>query len=160
MLWVCCKTCVVINFTGTAGTYRLSFLSHWKLKDDTHLSVQCDGTGLTLSADPLWPGRVTLTAWLNLAADVLQSSKLPSVDGGKQHENLTNASRVSAAEIKNNFSLISSTSQLANVRVEWHVLHWWIEVIKIVFVKRLEGEKYAKVSMSKKYDNKVTQCWC
>lgn len=44
----------------------------------TYLSVQCDGTGLALGADPLWPRRVTLTARLDLTADVLQSCKLPS----------------------------------------------------------------------------------
>lgn len=48
-----------------------------------YLSVQCDGTGLTLSADPLRPGRMALAARLDFTADVLQSCKLPS-GGDKQ----------------------------------------------------------------------------
>ena len=44
----------------------------------THLSVQRDGAGLALRTDALRPGRVTLTARLDLTADVLQSCKLPS----------------------------------------------------------------------------------
>lgn len=44
----------------------------------SYLSVQCDGTGLTLGADSLWPGRVALAARLDLTADVLQRCELPS----------------------------------------------------------------------------------
>ena len=43
-----------------------------------HLSVEGEGTGLALGADALWPGRVALTARLDLTADVLQGDKLPS----------------------------------------------------------------------------------
>lgn len=46
--------------------------------DISYLSVQCDGTGLTLGADSLWPGRVALAARLDLTADVLQRCELPS----------------------------------------------------------------------------------
>lgn len=47
-------------------------------EDITHLSVQCDGTGLTLGADSLRPWRVTLAAHLDLTANVLQRCKLSS----------------------------------------------------------------------------------
>lgn len=42
-----------------------------------HLSVQRDGTRLAFGADTIWPWEVSLTTWLNLAADVLQGNKLP-----------------------------------------------------------------------------------
>lgn len=48
----------------------------------THLSVESYGTGLALGADPVWPGRVTLAARLDLTADVLQSGELPSAGRG------------------------------------------------------------------------------
>lgn len=44
----------------------------------TYLSIESDGAGLTLGADPLRPGRMTLAARLYLTADILQSCKLPS----------------------------------------------------------------------------------
>ena len=44
----------------------------------THLSCKGDGTGLALGADSCWPGWVAGTAWLDLAAQVLQGGKLAS----------------------------------------------------------------------------------
>lgn len=56
-----------------------------------YLSVECDGTRLTLGADPLWPGRVALATRLDLTADVLQSCELASA--GHQHS-VTNCTRI------------------------------------------------------------------
>lgn len=54
----------------------------------THLSVQRDGAGLTLGADPLGPGRVTLAARLDLTADVLQRCKLSSEEESHHNSSL------------------------------------------------------------------------
>lgn len=42
-----------------------------------YLSVEGDGAGLALGTDALWPGRMPLTARLNLTADILKRHKLP-----------------------------------------------------------------------------------
>lgn len=81
----------------------------------THLSVQSDGTGLALGADPLWPGRVALTARLDLTADVLQSCKLPSAG---ERQCWDGPECVDFHQRNGKHSLISSTSQLAKVCVE------------------------------------------
>ena len=44
----------------------------------TYLSCEGDGAGLALGADACWPGWVAGTAWLDLAAEVLQGGKLTS----------------------------------------------------------------------------------
>lgn len=53
----------------------------------TYLSVQCDGTGLTLGADSLWPWRMTLAASLDLTANVLQCCKLSSEEEQNKNYN-------------------------------------------------------------------------
>ena len=45
-----------------------------------YLSVEGDGAGLALGADPLGPRWMALAARLDLTADVLQGRKLPSVE--------------------------------------------------------------------------------
>lgn len=42
-----------------------------------HLSVESDGTWLTLCANAFWPRRMPFTARLDLAADVFQGNKFP-----------------------------------------------------------------------------------
>lgn len=46
-----------------------------------YLSIEGDGAGLALGTDALGPWGVSLTARLDLTADVLQCCKLPSVGG-------------------------------------------------------------------------------
>lgn len=59
----------------------------WQCPSPSHLSVEGDGAGLALGADPLGPGRVSLTPRLDLTADVLQGYKLPSGRGeGERRE--------------------------------------------------------------------------
>lgn len=55
----------------------------WQVSSSSHLSVEGDGAGLALGADPLGPGRVSLTPRLDLTADVLQGYKLPSGRAGR-----------------------------------------------------------------------------
>ena len=47
---------------------------------DTYLPVEGDSIRLTLGTDAAWPRRMFLTSRPNLTADVLQVSKLPSVN--------------------------------------------------------------------------------
>lgn len=84
-------------------------------EDVTHLSVQCDGTGLALGADSLWPWRMTLAARLDLTANVLQCCKLSSKE--EQNNDYTHKGKI-YWENQNNSLLVSATGQLAKVRVE------------------------------------------
>lgn len=56
---------------------KLKARSPGRCPSSSHLSVEGDGAGLALGADPLGPGRVSLTPRLDLTADVLQGYKLP-----------------------------------------------------------------------------------
>lgn len=85
--WCCPRVCISgraakkqdlrepMNHRGTGNKAS----ARWR----PNLSVQCDGAGLTLGADPLRPGRMALAARLDFTADVLQCCKLPS-GGNKQ----------------------------------------------------------------------------
>lgn len=55
-----------------------------------YLSVEGEGAGLALGADPLGPGGVALTARLDLTAEVLQSCKLPSGRNEKKVSKMNN----------------------------------------------------------------------
>lgn len=63
---------------------KLKARSPGRCPSSSHLSVEGDGAGLALGADPLGPGRVSLTPRLDLTADVLQGYKLPPGRGGKR----------------------------------------------------------------------------
>lgn len=56
---------------------KLKARSPGRCPSSSHLSVEGDGAGLALGADPLGPGWVSLTPRLDLTADVLQGYKLP-----------------------------------------------------------------------------------
>lgn len=63
---------------------KLKARSPGRCPSSSHLSVEGDGAGLALGADPLGPGRVSLTPRLDLTADVLQGYKLPPGRGGEE----------------------------------------------------------------------------
>lgn len=69
----------------------------------SYLSVQCDGAGLTLGADPLWPGRVALAARLDLAADVLQRRKLSPEDEQSRNYNRDEGRKISGREQRGSY---------------------------------------------------------
>lgn len=85
--------------------------------DITYLSVQCDGAGLTLGADSLWPGRMALAARLDLTADVLQRCKLSPEHERRRNYNADDYRKILRWE-KKGLVLVGSSGQLAEIRVE------------------------------------------